>query len=87
MYLFLYRVFVVGIEVFECVKGKWFCFIRMINNFFMNEGMGVVLFLLKVCLISVMNEQLEVIINVLENDKVINFDVQFLDIVMRGERY
>lgn len=56
LYFFVCRVFVVGIEVFECVKGKWFCLIRMLSNFFLSEGMGVVLFLLKVRLISIMNE-------------------------------
>ena len=87
MYLLLYRVPVAGIEAFERVKGKWFCLIRTTNNFFTNEGMGAVSFPLKVRLTSVMNEQLEVTINALENDKVINSDVQFSDTAMRGERH
>ena len=75
-----------GIEAFERVKGKYFCLTRTPGNFFTSEGMGPVSFPLKVRLTSIMNEQLEAVVNALKNDVVIPSDVQFSESKTRGKR-
>ena len=75
-----------GIEAFERVKGKYFCLTRTPENFFTSEGMGPVSFPLKVRLTSIMNEQLEAVVNALKNNVIIPSDIQFSESKIRGKR-
>lgn len=49
--------------------------------------MGAVSFPLKVRLTSIMNEQLEAVVEALKNDVIINSDIQFSDSGVRGKKH